>query len=348
MPEFTYLPVWTVVFGFILGAVAGSFLNMVVYRLPRQKSFFDPPHSICPICDHKLHPIDLIPLLSWLSTRGKCRYCQAPIPIRYFLIELLVAVLFSIIWLQQQVLAENTPLTIAQMAFVALLIAAFFIDWELFIIPDEINAALFFVGLVYHAAVGDLGLALGGALAGWGVIWAIAFLGRIGFGKEAMGSGDIKLMRGVGALVGPLMVGATMVFAVFAGLVIGGLLLLLNQHRKEVAASREGSADAMADVPLPPLWFLVVEGLYYLFLLDIVALFVPPFRRAVEAWANRVVPGSEALDDLDWEPDPTAIPFGPYLAAGAILCVLCAKPVESAVQSYLDYAVGPPETSRPR
>src|SRR5690349_12045334 len=153
IPVYPTLPPWSAVVGFILGALAGSFLNMLIWRLPRGKSLVDPAHSICPLCNHQLTPLDLMPIVSWLRTGGKCRHCGAPIAIRYLLVELLVGTLFAIIWLQTMTVAIDPHwgdfFTYAAAA--AILVAIVFIDWELYIIPDELNAALLLIGLIYGA-----------------------------------------------------------------------------------------------------------------------------------------------------------------------------------------------------
>jgi leader peptidase (prepilin peptidase)/N-methyltransferase len=230
----------------LIGAAVGSFLNMVIYRLPRRLSFVDPPKSFCPKCKHPLGWVDLFPLLSWLSTGGKCRYCKAPIAVRYFLVEVFCGALFSALW-WQYLIADYQPLRMAfYMATTACLVAIIFIDWELYIIPDEINALLLVIGVGLQACLGRLDVALWGALAGWGILWGIAFLGRILFRKDAMGHGDIKMMRGVGAIIGPTLLLANMAMAVVAGLVIGIAMILLVKKAPEAAPKEEPVAEAEA------------------------------------------------------------------------------------------------------
>src|SRR5579862_2509331 len=144
-------PEWTAVFGFIIGAFVGSFLNMAIYRLPRNLSFSEPKRSFCPNFKHSLDWIDLIPLVSWASTRGRCRYCKEPIAVRYETVEILNGLLFAGIWWrfigglsQPDVLSAG-----AYALIVCGLVAIIFIDWELYIIPDELNAFVFIVAIVY-------------------------------------------------------------------------------------------------------------------------------------------------------------------------------------------------------
>ena len=135
------LPAWTAFVGFILGAFAGSFLNMVIYRLPRGLSFGQPKRSFCPNCKHPLAWIDLIPIYSWLSTKGKCRYCQIPISPRYLLVELINGAIFAGVWVTQiSVYPDPLVFKFAELALTgSLLVAIIFIDWELYIIPDGVD-----------------------------------------------------------------------------------------------------------------------------------------------------------------------------------------------------------------
>lgn len=229
-------PSWSWVMALLVGAAVGSFLNMVIYRLPRRLSFVDPPKSFCPRCKHPLGPIDLFPLLSWLSTGGKCRYCKAPIAVRYFLVEVFCGGLFGGLWWEYLIVGYE-PLRMAfYMAATACLVAIIFIDWELYIIPDEINALLLAIGVAMQFFLHTPEVALWGALLGWGILWGIAFLGRIMFRKDAMGHGDIKMMRGVGAIIGPTLLIANMGIAVVSGLVIGLALIAYSKMKPSPVA----------------------------------------------------------------------------------------------------------------
>src|ERR1700722_20284825 len=135
-------PAWTSVFGFILGAFVGSFLNMAIYRLPRKLSFSEPKRSFCPRCKHSLHSPDLMPIVSWLLSKGKCRYCQEPVASRYFWVEVVTGTLFSLIWYRYLSHAYEPFRAGFYAVFAAALVAVIYIDWELYIIPDELNALL--------------------------------------------------------------------------------------------------------------------------------------------------------------------------------------------------------------
>jgi leader peptidase (prepilin peptidase)/N-methyltransferase len=230
------LPAWSIVFGVAFGAAVGSFLNVLIYRLPRNLSIAFPP-SHCPQCGHRLGVRDLFPLLSYLAQGGKCRYCRAPIPVRYFLVELWNAGVWAWLWHQWLVVGES-PLRFVFYALAAsVLIAIFFIDLQHYIIPDELNVALLVLGLLHAglltgaptdwdwASLGVLNLrnAAIGALVGAALFSAIAILGRIAFRRDAMGHGDIKLVRGMGALL--LAPGMLVAFGVSiaTGAVLGGL-----------------------------------------------------------------------------------------------------------------------------
>src|SRR2546423_472461 len=133
---------------FALGAVVGSFLNVCIYRLPRDLSVNKPRRSFCPACRKEIPWFHNLPLLSWLFLRGHCANCGAKIPFRYFLVELITALLFFAVW-------RTFPwqLALAYWVFVALLIVATFVDFEHFIIPDEITLGGIAAGLVASAIV---------------------------------------------------------------------------------------------------------------------------------------------------------------------------------------------------
>jgi leader peptidase (prepilin peptidase)/N-methyltransferase len=361
----------------------GSFLNMVIWRLPRGISFVRPSRSFCPKCKHPLSAVDLIPLLSWLSTGGKCRYCKAPVASRYFWVEVLTGALFAGVWWRYLIVGESPLQAGFYMAAVALLVAIIFIDGELFIIPDEINALLLVVGITLAAMQGSLMTAIWGALLGWGLLFGIQLLGRLAFGKDAMGDGDIKMMRGVGALLGPALVVADVGIAVVLGLVggIAGIALSKRKQPEAVAVKAseaptvapvapsenkpEGPADseqpsdpavnptstadavpsasavevAEAEYMPTPVPLVLFAGVYYLLCLDIVALFVPALNRwAMSLYPPGFFPEEKVGEEDDWKPSATTIPFGPYLAAGALICILFAAAIQAGMH---DYFYGP-------
>ena len=340
-PVIPALPDWTVILGFFLGTVAGSFLNMVIYRLPRGISFWNPSHSICPICKHKLDWIDLMPLFSWLSTRGKCRYCAVQIPVRYFLVELLCGALFAGIWWQYLCVGDKPLVATAYLAVAACLVAVIFIDAELFIIPDELNALIMILGVSYGVANKDITTCLLGAFTGWGLLWGITLLGRLAFGKDAMGHGDIKLMRGMGALLGPAMTGVSLVMAVFVGLIVG--VALIVAQRGKALPEPTGDAVGTEEEFAPPesIGSIFKFGVWYLLCLDVVGVFVPGIYKLI----GEEIPDAASEEIDNWKPTVTTIPFGPYLAAGCLVCMIFAGPVQRGIDGYFSQFQGPPVPS---
>jgi len=234
-------PEWTWIVGLVIGAAIGSFLNVVIYRMPRAMSLSNPPNSFCPKCKHRLLMSDMIPLVTWLIQRGRCKYCDARIPSRYFWVELLNGAIWAGIWWQYLIATGDPAKAICYALAASTLVAIIFIDWELYIIPDQINAFLFFVGIGYNVwlifqgspAAWTWGIpsSVAGALVGVGVLWGIAFLGRVLFRKDAMGHGDIKMARGIGAILFPMLAAVSFGLAVFLGAVIGGLLVLISRQQ---------------------------------------------------------------------------------------------------------------------
>ncbi len=251
-------PAWTWVVGFWLGAVFGSFLNVVIYRSPRGIPLGKPAKSFCPSCKHPLGIPDLFPLLSWLFLRGKCRHCGAKVASRYFWVELLNGAIWAGIWYQHFVLGSDPGRAIAYSAAASTLVAIIFIDWELYIIPDPINAFLFVVGwglniwLLVQGRPEAWTWGIPSSLAGWitgvGVLWGIAFLGRVLFGKDAMGHGDIKMARGIGAVLFPTVAILGFALAVALGAVLG-IAQILMRRRVEPKPEEERVFDVAPGLP---------------------------------------------------------------------------------------------------
>ncbi len=174
---------------FVLGAVVGSFLNVVIYRLPLGLSVNEPKRSFCPHCQTPIAWYHNVPIFGWLWLRGRCAHCRVAISPRYPLVELLTALLFLAVWLRGDWL-----LALPYFIFVSLLIAATFIDFDHFIIPDEITiggtVAGLLCGFAFPSLLGEESLLLGlawsavGALAGFGTLFAVVELGKLAFGKK--------------------------------------------------------------------------------------------------------------------------------------------------------------------
>src|SRR6478752_688487 len=172
-----------------LGAVVGSFLNVCIYRLPLDLSVNEPRRSFCPSCKQQLTWYQNVPLLSWLFLRGRCAHCGARIAFRYFAVELLTALLFLWVWK-----IFPWPIAVAYWIFVSLLIAATFIDFEHFIIPDEITIGGTVVGIMASFAVPELMSTAShvralvtsalSAVLGYVVLWVVLEAGKKVFGKK--------------------------------------------------------------------------------------------------------------------------------------------------------------------
>ena len=216
-------------FAGIFGLLFGSFLNVCIYRIPREKSIVWPPSS-CPGCNARIKWYDNIPVLSYLWLRGKCRSCKQPISLQYPVVELLTGALtVLVVWR-----FGLSVWTFASVAAVYALIILSVIDLELMIIPDRFSLGLIVWGLAFAWAnpnfsgvwwQKELSALLGAGVGLFGVL-AIALIGTWMFKKEAMGGGDVKLMGGVGALIGWEGVITTVVFASFFGLVYALFLMI--------------------------------------------------------------------------------------------------------------------------
>jgi leader peptidase (prepilin peptidase)/N-methyltransferase len=368
-------PEWTWIFGLAFGAAIGSFLNVVIYRMPRGMSLSNPPNSFCPKCKHRLLMTDMVPLLTWLFQRGKCKYCGAAISSRYFWVELLNGSIWAGIWWQYLIAGQDPAKAIVYALAASTLVAIIFIDWELYIIPDQINAFLLFLGLAFNGwlfykgspAAWTWGMpsSIAGALVGVGVLWGIAFLGRIMFRKDAMGHGDIKMARGIGAILFPALSVVSFGLAVALGAVLGVAQVFLRprSEAKDASPALDGSAQQglaekysaeterpleQSDLPIAPtseqeeeyepesIGSLLKCGLGYILCIDVIGLFAP---KLYKAWFNED-PFAPIEDLEDFEAEFTMIPFGPYLALGAIVATVFETQLLGAVRSYWHWAAG--------
>jgi leader peptidase (prepilin peptidase)/N-methyltransferase len=237
----------------VLGAMIGSFLNVVIHRLPLEQSIVF-PNSTCPKCRNAIKPYDNIPILSFLALRGRCRSCRATISPRYPAVEALTAALFAAVtW------HDGLSFALAfDLAFTASLIALVFIDAEHMILPNAITYPGMIFALVTRLAVpylagpshfedlpqlisilparlplGAVSLigALIGALAGGGLLWLMGFLWERVRGVEAMGFGDVKMMLMVGAYLGWRLTLLTILLAAFTGSLAGIAVMLQRGQR---------------------------------------------------------------------------------------------------------------------
>jgi leader peptidase (prepilin peptidase)/N-methyltransferase len=179
-------------FAFVLGAAIGSFLNVCIYRMPRDLSVNEPKRSFCPSCKYQIPWHRNLPLVSWLALRGKCANCSAAISFRYFGVELLTGLLFLAVWLK--VWPDQWVLALPYWILVSLFVVATFIDFEFFIIPDEITWGGAAAGVVLALALpplmgADSNLlsamwALIGAASGYFLLWGVVEAGKKAFGKK--------------------------------------------------------------------------------------------------------------------------------------------------------------------
>ena len=219
-------PIFLSFLGVCFGAVAGSFLNVLIHRVPKLIDASDGrvsiagyifglawPPSRCAVCEHALVWRDNIPIVSYLVLRGRCRFCHAAYGMRYLAVEILSAAAFAYC----MVAFGLTAKAFLAAGFLAALVALSAIDIEEQLLPDIVLAPLFCLGLVFHALYGSglIDAALGAA-AGYGVLWLIREAYRMHSGAEGMGYGDVKFAAVLGAWLG---LGAMPValFLAFAG-----------------------------------------------------------------------------------------------------------------------------------
>lgn len=241
------------VFAFCLGALIGSFLNVVIHRVPNEKSIVF-PNSACPKCGAAIRAYDNIPMISWIVLRGKCRCCKSAISARYPAVELLTALLFLLVYWQ----IGFVPILPVALVFVSAIMALMFIDSEHMILPNIITYPLlafallvriifpiFFTG-IYFSDIGvwpmsllpaipawgaSLTGALLGALVGGGFLWLVGEAWKRLRGVEAMGLGDVKMMAAVGALLGWRLTILSIFLGAFSGALIGIVVVLRQRDR---------------------------------------------------------------------------------------------------------------------
>ena len=215
---------------FLFGAVIGSFLNVCIYRLPREESVAWPA-SHCPSCAQPIAMYDNIPILSYLILRGRCRTCQVPISIQYPLVEAANAIGYlAIFWI-----FGFTPVAYVYAGMLSALIVITGTDLSHTMIPDAVTLPGIVVGLLCAAVILPIGLvdSLLGVALGGGILWALAWVSPYVFGKEGMGGGDIKLMAMVGAFIGWQPVLLAIMIGSFLGSVVGVGLIAVGILRRD-------------------------------------------------------------------------------------------------------------------
>ena len=211
---------------FVIGAILGSFLNVVIYRVPRGESVVRPP-SACPACGTRIRWWDNIPLVSYAALHGRCRDCGATISPRYFIVEVAAALIPLLVYLRfglGRELAVFWPLS-------CVLLVLSFVDLDHRIIPDKVTLPGIIAGLIVAPLVGltTFPASLIGAVAGGGALYLIAVAGAAVFGKESMGGGDVKLAAMLGAFLGWQGVIVLLFVAFLVGAVVGVMALAVRR-----------------------------------------------------------------------------------------------------------------------
>ncbi|MDO8892444.1 MAG: A24 family peptidase [Sulfurimicrobium sp.] len=242
----------------LLGLIVGSFLNVVIHRLPRMMEAewreqcasldTDPtqataaptgprynliaPRSACPACGHQIRALENIPVLSYLALRGRCVQCKARISPRYPVVETLTGVLSAFVaWHFGFGIAALSALV-----FVWALIALTFIDFDTHLLPDSITQPLLWLGLLVNFGGTFTGLqsAVIGAVAGYLILWCVYWLFKLTTGKEGMGFGDFKLLAAIGAWLGWQVLPLTILLSSMVGAVVGITLILFAGHGRQI------------------------------------------------------------------------------------------------------------------
>ncbi len=233
---------------FVLGTVVGSFLNVVIYRLPKGKSIIK-PRSSCPSCGTLIKSWQNVPILSYLYLKGKCASCGAPISLRYPAVELITGIFSLTTFLRY----GFHPAAAVEFVFICLLIAITFIDLDTLTIPDVLSLPGIPFAVLGSVLTGVLTLkaSLVGLLVGGGFFWLLSFLYYVLRGKEGLGGGDVKLMAMIGAYTSWPGVLFTVLFASLSGTIVG-IVQMIRQ--------KEGLATML---PFGP--FLAMGTLCYLY-----------------------------------------------------------------------------------
>lgn len=212
---------------FITGAMLGSFLNVVIYRLPREKSLVW-PGSKCPKCNNEIAAYDNIPILSWLLLMGKCRYCKEPISFRYPFIELLTASLFLLTYVNFGLDWRWVFLAY----FISVLLVISWIDIDYMLILNSLSYPALIIGLLYNFINGKLTESILGSIIGSILFYLIVKLSTLIFKKEGMGMGDVILVAVLGAWLGWQNLIGTIILSFILGSVIG-LALLFKRGKSD-------------------------------------------------------------------------------------------------------------------
>ena len=253
MPELLQSPLLFSTLAALVGLFVGSFLNVVIHRLPRmmerewqaqaaemrgeepapaERFNLATPRSRCPHCGHLISALENIPVVSYLMLRGRCRHCGAGISRRYPVVELLTALLsgyaawhFGYGWA-----------ALGALLFIWTLIALTFIDLDTQLLPDNLTLPLVWLGLAFNlgGTFTELSSAVIGAMAGYLSLWSIYWLFKLTTGKEGMGYGDFKLLAAIGAWLGWQLLPLTILFSSLVGAVVGISLIVFARHGRNI------------------------------------------------------------------------------------------------------------------
>lgn len=250
----TTYPAVFAAFAVVFGLLVGSFLNVVIHRLPKMMELewktqcaelnggeappMQPPYNLvvprsaCPGCGHRITAWENIPVLSYLFLGGRCSACKARISPRYPLVEALTGVLAGGIAWQ---FGFGLP-AFAAFFFVCCLVALTFIDFDTQLLPDDITLPLLWMGLLFNLVGGftDLNSAVIGVMAGYLALWTVYWLFKLVTGKEGMGYGDFKLLAAIGAWFGWQLLPAVILLSSVAGSVVGIALIVLAKRGRHV------------------------------------------------------------------------------------------------------------------
>lgn len=243
---------------FLLGSAVGSFLNVVIYRLPRRESIIF-PSSHCPSCGHRLLSKDLIPILSYVLLRGKCRYCGTKISPRYILVEVISGLYFALVFY----FFGFSFFTFKSLIFFSLLLPVFFIDLEHMIIPDIISIPGIFIGLILSLFNGNLKQSIFGSVFYGGVLLFIYVSALLILKEEGMGQGDIKL----GFMIGSFLGFKLSILSLFLSYFIGGLfsIALMGIKRKDLKTAIPFGPFLIFSAFISMFWGEMILNFYFSF-----------------------------------------------------------------------------------
>lgn len=271
-------------FVFVFGSVLGSFLNVLIFRLPEGESVVSPP-SRCHHCGYRIPPWQNVPIFSYLMLRGRCHACGAKLSMQYPLVEFFSGLIAAVVvWP-----LGLTWSTVSLIIFIYLLGVVIIIDVRHRIIPDTITISGIILGIIFSSlqTEGVTGLisAILGIIIGGGSLYLVAIFGDWLFKKESMGGGDIKLAGMFGAFMGWKLTLIGLFLGFVVGALYGGIMIAIDKLHAQ-------SKDTGGDTP-----------------------------------AQRLSGGSAAQETLPSYQSPTAIPFGPALAIGALLSYFWGEPL---------------------